>query len=131
MQQSDHDSPDLSSSSNRYARQVTLSEIGLEGQHKLLNSSVLIIGCGALGSAQAELLARAGVGRIIIADRDILEMHNLQRQLLFDEQDVAEHLPKAVAAARNDILNISRPRKVRGPRSFVAEMPFRCRRYKP
>ncbi len=100
MQQSDHDSPDLSSPSNRYARQVALSEIGLEGQNKLLNSSVLIIGCGALGSTQAELLVRAGVGRIIIADRDILEMHNLQRQLLFDEQDVAEHLPKAVAAAR-------------------------------
>jgi len=60
----------------------------------------VIVGVGALGSVQAELLARAGVGRLILLDRDILELHNLQRQLLFDEQQVRERLPKAVAAQR-------------------------------
>jgi adenylyltransferase/sulfurtransferase len=100
MDQSDSYPSELLSSNNRYSRQMVLPQIGLDGQNKLLKSAVLIVGCGALGSAQAELLTRAGVGRIVIADRDVLELHNLQRQLLFDELDVAEHLPKAVAAAR-------------------------------
>jgi adenylyltransferase/sulfurtransferase len=60
----------------------------------------MVVGCGALGSAQAEFLARAGIGRLILADRDILELHNLQSQLLYDENDVRERLPKAEAAAR-------------------------------
>lgn len=85
---------------NRYARQVVLPEIGSSGQRKLLGGSVLIIGCGALGCIQAELLARAGVGKLVIADRDVPTMHNLQRQFLFDEDDVAAKLPKAVAASR-------------------------------
>lgn len=85
---------------NRYARQVVLPEIGASGQQKLLGSSVLIIGCGALGCIQAELLTRAGIGTLVIADRDVPTMHNLQRQFLFDEDDVAAKLPKAVAAAK-------------------------------
>ncbi|MFH1039479.1 MAG: ThiF family adenylyltransferase [PVC group bacterium] len=84
----------------RYARQSVLGVIGPEGQRRLEMSSVLIVGCGALGSMQAELAARAGVGRLIIVDRDILDLHNLQRQLLFDEEDVRARLPKAVAAER-------------------------------
>ncbi|MBE0569497.1 MAG: ThiF family adenylyltransferase [Deltaproteobacteria bacterium] len=85
---------------SRYARQSVLEVIGQAGQRKLAESTVLVVGCGALGSIQAELFARAGVGRMILADRDVLELHNLQRQLLFDEQDVRERMPKASAAAR-------------------------------
>ena len=84
----------------RYARQTVLGQIGKAGQEKLAASAVLVVGCGSLGSAQAEFLARAGVGRLILADRDILEPHNLQSQLLYDEDDVRERLPKAEAAAR-------------------------------
>ncbi|HNW42941.1 MAG TPA: ThiF family adenylyltransferase [Elusimicrobiales bacterium] len=84
----------------RYKRQAALGVIGPVGQRKLAGSTVLVVGCGALGSMQAEFLARAGVGRLILADRDILELHNLQSQLLYDEKDVAGRLPKAEAAAR-------------------------------
>jgi molybdopterin/thiamine biosynthesis adenylyltransferase len=87
-------------SSSRYARQAVLGVIGHAGQEALARSTVLVVGCGALGSTQAELLARAGAGRLILVDRDVLELHNLQRQLLFDEQDVRERMPKAAAAAR-------------------------------
>ncbi len=90
----------MASVNDRYARQRVLPEIGSEGQEKLLKTAVVVIGCGALGSVQAQLLARAGVGRIRIADRDVLELNNLQRQVLFDEDDVAAGLPKAEAAAR-------------------------------
>jgi len=85
---------------SRYARQEVLAMIGRAGQEALAGSTVLVVGCGALGSTQAELLARAGVGRLILVDRDVLELSNLQRQLLFDEQDVRRRLPKAAAAAR-------------------------------
>jgi molybdopterin-synthase adenylyltransferase len=85
---------------SRYARQTVLGMIGSSGQQALARSTVVVVGCGALGSAQAELLARAGVGRLILVDRDVLELHNLQRQLLFDERDVRERMPKAAAAAR-------------------------------
>ena len=74
--------------------------IGREGQKNLARSTVLVLGCGALGSTQAELLARAGVGRLILVDRDVLELHNLQRQFLYDEKDAQERMPKAVAAVR-------------------------------
>ena len=84
----------------RYSRQIRFGGLGEEGQAALLASSVVIVGCGALGSVQAELLARAGVGRITIVDRDFVEESNLQRQFLFAESDVAEELPKAVAAER-------------------------------
>ena len=82
---------------SRYSRQVILQNIGEEGQEKLLNSSVAIVGCGALGTVAANNLARAGVGKILIIDRDFVELNNLQRQMLFDEKDVGA--PKAVAAA--------------------------------
>lgn len=83
----------------RYARQTILPAIGREGQERLTATHVLVVGCGALGSTAANLLARAGVGRLTIVDRDYVELHNLQRQTLFDEADVAAHLPKSVAAA--------------------------------
>lgn len=82
----------------RYSRQILFPEIGREGQEKLLNSRVLLVGCGALGAAQAEMLARAGVGRLRIVDRDFVEFSNLQRQTLFRESDAAERIPKAIAA---------------------------------
>lgn len=85
---------------NRYARQQILPEIGANGQAKLAASTVFILGCGALGSFQAELLARAGVGRLRIADRDLVEWSNLQRQVLFEESDAAANVSKAEAAAR-------------------------------
>jgi molybdopterin/thiamine biosynthesis adenylyltransferase len=82
----------------RYARQTLFTPIGKAGQEQLRQASVAIIGCGALGTGLANNLCRAGVGRIVIADRDYIELNNLQRQILFDEEDIAQHLPKAVAA---------------------------------
>lgn len=90
----------------RYSRQILFPEIGREGQAKLLASRVLIVGCGALGASHAEMLSRAGVGRLRIVDRDFVEFTNLQRQTLFSESDAAERLPKAVAA-RNRIAAIN------------------------
>src|SRR3954471_18391449 len=84
----------------RYSRQILFKGIGAEGQARLAKARVAIVGCGATGSALASLLARAGVGRLRIIDRDYVEPSNLQRQVLFDEQDAAESLPKAIAAAR-------------------------------
>jgi adenylyltransferase/sulfurtransferase len=83
----------------RYSRQILFSEIGEAGQRQLGRSRALIIGCGALGSAHAESLARAGVGKLRIVDRDFVETSNLQRQTMFTEGDALERLPKAVAAA--------------------------------
>ena len=82
----------------RYSRQILFPEVGQAGQEKLLNSRVLLVGCGALGASHAEMLARAGVGTLRIVDRDFVEFTNLQRQTLFKEADAAERLPKAVAA---------------------------------
>lgn len=82
----------------RYSRQILFHEIGKAGQERLLNSRVLLVGCGALGAAHAEMLARAGVGYLRIIDRDFVEFTNLQRQTLFKESDAAERLPKAIAA---------------------------------
>lgn len=82
----------------RYSRQILFNEIGKAGQERLLNSRVLLVGCGALGAAHAEMLARAGVGKLRIIDRDFVEFTNLQRQTLFKESDAAERLPKAIAA---------------------------------
>lgn len=84
----------------RYSRQILFRGIGTEGQKRLAAARVAIVGCGATGSALAELLARAGIGTLRIIDRDYVEPSNLQRQSLFDEQDAAESLPKAIAAAR-------------------------------
>src|SRR5215467_169562 len=84
----------------RYSRQVLFAGIGQTGQQRLAGSRVVLVGCGATGSALASLLARAGVGTIRIIDRDYVEPSNLQRQSLFDEADAAQSLPKAIAAAR-------------------------------
>jgi adenylyltransferase/sulfurtransferase len=84
----------------RYSRQVLFRGIGAEGQRRLAAARVTVVGCGATGSAQASLLARAGVGTLRIIDRDYVESSNLQRQSLFDENDAAESVPKAIAAAR-------------------------------
>jgi adenylyltransferase/sulfurtransferase len=84
----------------RYSRQILFAPIGEEGQERLRHSAVAIIGCGALGSALASLLVRAGIGRLRIIDRDFVEPSNLQRQTLFEEADAQELLPKAVAAER-------------------------------
>ncbi|MFL6556022.1 MAG: ThiF family adenylyltransferase, partial [Bacillus sp. (in: firmicutes)] len=84
----------------RYSRQVLFPGIGKEGQAKISSKHVLIIGAGALGSGSAEVLTRAGVGKITIIDRDYVEASNLQRQQLYTEEDVAEKLPKAAAAEK-------------------------------
>jgi adenylyltransferase/sulfurtransferase len=85
---------------DRYSRQVLFSPIGADGQKKLAQSKVALVGCGAIGTCTAALLARAGVGQLKIIDRDYVEPSNLQRQTLFDEADAAESLPKAAAAVR-------------------------------
>ncbi|HKP70632.1 MAG TPA: ThiF family adenylyltransferase [Pyrinomonadaceae bacterium] len=82
----------------RYSRQILFPEIGRDGQQKLIDARVLIVGCGALGASHAEMLSRAGVGHLRIVDRDFVEFTNLQRQTLFKESDAAERLPKAIAA---------------------------------
>ncbi len=82
----------------KYSRQMLFAGIGEEGQQRLLASSAVIVGCGAIGAAAAALLVRAGVGRVRILDRDFVEPSNLQRQTLFDEDDARAALPKAVAA---------------------------------
>jgi len=84
----------------RYSRQILFREIGEQGQERLLASHAAIVGCGALGSMQAIALARAGVGRLTIIDRDFVDFSNLQRQFLFEESDAADVLPKAAAAER-------------------------------
>jgi adenylyltransferase/sulfurtransferase len=89
------------SQDDRYSRQILFTEIGRAGQERLRQSQALIVGCGALGSAQAESLARAGVGGLRIADRDFVEFSNLQRQTMFSESDAANRLPKAIAAANH------------------------------
>lgn len=84
----------------RYSRQVLFEEIGREGQARLMASRAVLVGCGALGTVQASFLVRAGVGTLRIIDRDFVEESNLQRQILFDEEDVKALLPKAVAAEK-------------------------------
>lgn len=84
----------------KYSRQILFDGIGRSGQERLLASSAVVVGCGAIGAAAANPLVRAGVGRIRIVDRDFVEPSNLQRQTLFDESDAREALPKAVAAER-------------------------------
>src|SRR5258706_7466949 len=85
---------------DRYSRQMRFYGVGEAGQKKLLDSHVTLCGCGALGTVLANSLVRAGVGHLRLIDRDFIETSNLQRQVLFDEQDVAQNLPKAEAAAR-------------------------------
>jgi molybdopterin-synthase adenylyltransferase len=84
---------------DRYSRQILFDGIGRQGQDRLCGAHAVIMGCGALGAVQAETLARAGVGRLTLVDRDFVEESNLQRQVIFEEADAALRLPKAVAAA--------------------------------
>jgi molybdopterin/thiamine biosynthesis adenylyltransferase len=104
LRNSDHCSQDHYTNdrytNERYSRQMLFKEIGAEGQSKLSQSRVVIVGCGATGSVLASLLARSGVGTLRILDRDYVEPSNLQRQSLFDENDARESVPKAIAAAR-------------------------------
>jgi adenylyltransferase/sulfurtransferase len=95
----DHSMVSLDSDLTRYSRQTLCAAVGMEGQRRLLASRVVLVGCGALGSVIANTLVRAGVGFLRICDRDFIEPDNLQRQILFDEDDVAANLPKAEAAA--------------------------------
>ncbi|WP_244502124.1 ThiF family adenylyltransferase [Terriglobus roseus] len=94
------DAPKIGSGDDRYSRQRLFPFIGEEGQRRLANSHVALVGCGATGAASAGLLARAGVGHLTIIDRDFVEPSNLQRQMLFTEDDAREALPKAEAARR-------------------------------
>src|SRR4051812_16510109 len=82
----------------RYVRQMRFAPLGRDGQERIAQSKVLICGCGALGSVLANTLVRAGVGFVRVVDRDVLELNNLQRQVLYTEADVAAGLPKAIAA---------------------------------
>jgi len=84
----------------KYSRQILFAGIGEEGQERLLTASAVVAGCGAIGAAAANLLVRAGVGRVRVIDRDFVEPSNLQRQTLFEEADARDALPKAVAAER-------------------------------
>ncbi|HZP11071.1 MAG TPA: molybdopterin-synthase adenylyltransferase MoeB [Nevskiaceae bacterium] len=82
---------------SRYARQIVLREVGVAGQSVLRDSSVLVLGLGGLGSAAAQYLAAAGVGRLVIADRDVVDLSNLQRQILYAQSDVGRAKPDAAA----------------------------------
>jgi molybdopterin-synthase adenylyltransferase len=94
-----HDASTLAASdTDRYSRQVLFTPIGEAGQQRLAAATVALVGCGATGAAAAALLARAGVGTLILIDRDFVEASNLQRQVLFDEADAAAATPKAEAA---------------------------------
>ena len=84
----------------RYSRQILFKAIGEKGQSLIGHKHVLIIGCGALGSVNSENLVRAGIGKLTIIDRDYVEISNLQRQQLYSEKDVADQVPKAVAAKK-------------------------------
>jgi len=86
---------------DRYSRQILFAGIGAQGQQRLAAAHVAIVGCGAMGAASASLLARAGIGTLTLIDRDFVEPSNLQRQVLFDEADARECLPKAEAARRH------------------------------
>src|SRR5574337_1880916 len=86
--------------SERYARQVLFYGIGKQGQKILMEKTAVLVGCGALGCTSANLLARSGVKCLKIVDRDYIEESNLQRQSLFDEEDINKNIPKAVAAQK-------------------------------
>ncbi len=93
------DRPDPPAQGSRYHRQILFPPVGEEGQAKLGRARVGLVGCGALGSVIASELVRAGVAYLRVVDRDFLELNNLQRQMLYTEDDVARRLPKAEAAA--------------------------------
>lgn len=93
--------PEFLDANERYSRQRLLPQIGAAGQRRLAESRVVVVGCGALGTVQAALLVRAGVGETVLIDRDYVEASNLPRQCLFEEEDAERGTPKAVAAARS------------------------------
>jgi molybdopterin/thiamine biosynthesis adenylyltransferase len=93
-------SEDIPARRERYARQRVFAPLGPAGQARLAAARVAVVGCGALGTHLADMLARAGVGRLILIDRDVVEWSNLQRQVLFDEADAEAGAPKALAAAK-------------------------------
>ncbi|HEY87038.1 MAG TPA: thiazole biosynthesis adenylyltransferase ThiF [Dehalococcoidia bacterium] len=105
---------------DRYSRQTMFPGIGEDGQAKLISGTAIIIGCGALGCNIATLLVRAGMGRIRIIDRDFIEYHNLQRQVLFDEEDIRAGLPKAIAAERH-LTNVNSSVEIKG---IVADVNY-------
>ncbi len=91
--------PDPAPADDRYSRQIRFAPIGVDGQKRISAATVLVVGCGALGTAILDQLVRAGVGTVRLVDRDFVEPSNLQRQSLFDEADAAACTPKAIAAA--------------------------------
>jgi len=105
---------------DRYSRQILFDGIGETGQSRLARARVVIVGCGALGAVQAETLSRAGVGMLKLVDRDFVEDSNLQRQIMFEEDDALKRLPKAVAAASR-IQRVNSGVKVE---SVVADVDF-------
>ena len=105
---------------SRYSRQSRFVPLGQDGQQRIEAARVAVVGLGALGSVQADLLARAGVGMLRLIDRDFVELSNLQRQTLYRESDAVEALPKAVAAARRLAqVNSGDPDRACGGRSFA------------
>src|SRR6185437_2342391 len=90
-------SSEMHGAESRYQRQMRFAPLGPDGQRRIAEATVAIVGLGALGSVQAELLARAGVGTLRLLDRDFVELSNLQRQTLYDESAAADALPKAIA----------------------------------
>src|SRR3982750_648219 len=95
--------PHLSNPTNpeRFSRQIRFTEFGEQGQQRVGQATAVIVGCGALGSVQAQLLARAGIGTLRLVDRDYVEESNLQRQVLYTEEDARAAMPKAEAARRH------------------------------
>ncbi len=104
----------------RYSRQILLQHIGVERQKELMKSRAVVVGCGALGSVSTSYLTRAGIGHLTVIDRDFIEEDNLQRQILFDENDIKQNLPKAVAAQRK-LQNINSKIKIEG---IVADINY-------
>jgi adenylyltransferase/sulfurtransferase len=104
----------------RYSRQILFEGLGEEGQRRICASSVAVVGVGALGSFHASILARAGVGVLRLIDRDFVEASNLQRQVLYDEEDARQLLPKATAAERK-LRRVNSQVKVEG---IVADLNF-------
>jgi len=114
---------------DRYSRQARVDGVGAAGIQKLQGSCVLVVGCGALGTHLADALTRAGVGTLHLVDRDIVEWSNLQRQVLFDEQDAAQGLPKAIAA-RDRLRAVNSDVRIEGhvadcSKRFLDELPDR------
>ena len=103
----------MDQSLERYSRQILFQHISKNRQKILMNSTVAVIGCGALGTVSSSYLVRAGIGQLRIIDRDFIEENNLQRQILFDENDISENIPKAIAAQRK-LQKINNKVKVEG-----------------